>query len=224
MMRKITVLSVALAIAAAGSAFAANSLSVTSNAALNGTTKGLEVHVDPSATNTVYVQSNEPNNETHMKVRLWMSAANLDAPSSGGGRTLRFMNWRDNDDSGLPHKIFFIQRQNGNGNNWRLAVWSRNTDSNSYEYAGGTFLFSYKNTGGSGKIQLECEWTKATSGANGILDCHKVGKTGFINSHLSDSARQTDDVQLGFFDFDGFPNGVSDGNSSLYLDEYESYR
>jgi len=223
MKQKVTHLVAAIALVAAGSAFAANSLSVTNAAALEGS-KGLEVHVDPAATNSVYVQSNEPNNETHMKVRFWISAANLDAPSSGGGRVFRFMGWSDNDDLAHPHKIFFMQRQSVGSHNWRLAVWSWDSDNSKYDYVGGLFLFSYKNTGSSGKAHIECEWTKATSGANGLMTCDKLGTSQHLEKATADSARQVDLVQFGFIDFDNFPNGVSDGNSSLYLDGYESYR
>jgi hypothetical protein len=211
------------ALLVAAPALAANSLSVTGGAALNGTNFGLQVNVDNTATNAVYVQSDHPNNETHMRVVWRMKINELNAPASGAGRNFRFMNFVDSDDAANPHKILFLQRQATTGN-WRLAVWTRNTTSNAYEFSGGLFVATNLSTN---DIQLQCEWTKDTiagAGGNGIMECKRL--TGslqqFLDNDNDDDLRQTDSVQMGFFDFDSFPGAAASGNCKM--DEYESYR
>jgi hypothetical protein len=162
-----------------------------------------------------------------MKIIWRMKINELNAPASGAGRNFRFMNMVDNDDTLNPHKIMFLQRQVGSGN-WRLAVWTRDTSANAYVFAGGHFVATNLS---ANDIQEQCEWTKdPTAGATGTgsLTCTRLNPVcsnsgcTFTVSTLNDDLRQTDSVQLGFFDFDGFPGVAASGN--MKFDEYESYR
>jgi hypothetical protein len=214
----VMVLAVATLIAAAP-ASAANSLTVTAGAALNTTSFGLSVNVDPAASNAVYVQSSHPTDETHMEIRFRVRVGALTAPISGAGRNFRMLNMADDASAGTPHKIIFLQRQNTG--NWRLLAWTYN-NSSSYEFVGGFFLAGYLN---AADRHIRCEWTKATAGPNGSFRCERTDNPGsvfFQRTDISDSNFQTDLVQAGFFDFDGF--GTNGGGGALHFDEYESYR
>lgn len=216
MKSRMLVAAAALLLSGAGAAVAQNTLAVNAGAALGGTNFGMQVTAAVGASNPVFVQSDHPNAETHMRIVWRMKLDQLNAPTTGPGRNFRFMNLIDNDDAGLPHKILFLQRQSSG--NWRLAVWSRNTTGASYEFAGGHFLA----TGGStNDIKEECEFTMASGGANGEATCTRLEPAGqtFTISTLDDQNRQTDSVQFGFFDFDNFETA---GN--VKFDEYESYR
>lgn len=214
-MKKNLVVALAATLAlGAGSAFAANTLAVNAGAALNGTNFGMAITVDPAASNVVFVQSDHPNAETHIRLVWRMRFQNLTAPASGPGRSFRFLNVTDADDPANPHKVFFAQRQATTGN-WRLAAWSRNTSNSTYEFAGGLFLFAYQ---AADDVQIDCESTPGAG--NGILTCSKTGTAQtFTNSALNDGGRQTDTVALGFFDFDNFNSA-----GTAHFDEYESYR
>ena len=200
----------------ASSAFAANTLAVNAGAALNGTNFGMAITVDPTASNPVYVQSDHPTSETHIRLRWRMRFQAQTAPAAGPGRSFRFMNVGDVDSAASPHKVFFAQRQSTTGN-WRFAAWSWDTPANTYVFAGGLFLFSYL---APDDVLMECESTPATAPGNGVLTCTKVGTAQtFTNSTLNDTSRQTDNVQFGFFDFDNFNSA-----GTAHFDEYESYR
>jgi hypothetical protein len=225
-MRRRAILGLGLLLMAASPVLADNAMSVTVAAALNGTSNGLQIDIDNTASNAVYVQSDEPNAETGMRVVWRMKIDQLNAPQTGPGRNFRFMNFVDSDDTLNPHKVFFLQRQASG--NWRLAVWTRDTSASSYVFAGGHFVAT---NASANDIQMECEWTKdPTAGAtgDGTLTCTRLAPVcgnpncTFTVSTLNDDLRQTDSVQWGFFDFDGFPGAASSG--VMKFDEYESYR
>lgn len=210
----------ALVVMASPAVHADHSVTVLSNAALGGTSYGLSVNIDPAASNLVaYVESDHPVDETHMLVRFRLNLRDITgAPLGGPGAHFRFMNWIDDAQTSTPHKILFAQRQ-PNGN-WRLAVWTRNTTANTYEFVGGLFLQA---NGADADNQIECEWQKATSGANGQFGCDviagpSIGQTLQRNT-IDDGAIGTDKIRAGIFDFDSFAGG-----GDFHFDEYESYR
>lgn len=207
---------------AAAPASAVNSLVVNAGAALNATNFGLAVTVGTLAgdNNAVYVQSSHPTDETHMEIRFRVRVLSLDAPISGAGRNFRMLNMADDTAAATPHKILFLQRQNTG--NWRLLAWTY-TNGAAYEFVGGFFLAGYHN---AADRQVRCEWTKATAPSNGSFRCERTDSPGtqfFQRTDINDSNFQTDFVQVGFFDFDGFGAG-NGGGGKLDFDEYESYR
>lgn len=212
----------AVALISAMPVAAANTLTVGAGSALGGTNFGLSINVDAGAgiTNPVFVQSDHPTDETHLLLRFRLRVDGLLAPAAGAGRNFRLMNVVDDSAPATPHKIVFIQRQNTTGN-WRLHAWTY-TDGGIYEAVGGFFLANF---GGALDRQVECEWTQATAGANGIFGCFRVDTPGtqfFQRTNIDDGNYQGDQVQVGFFDFDGFPGTAA--ASQLDFDEYESYR
>ncbi len=201
---------------------AANTLTVGAGSALGGTNFGLSINVDAGAgiTNPVFVQSDHPTDETHLLLRFRLRVDGLNAPAAGAGRNFRLLNVVDDSAPATPHKVIFLQRQNTTGN-WRLVGWTY-TNAAAYEPAGAFFLANFA---GAFDRQIECEWTQATAGANGIFGCFRTDTPGtqfFLRSNISDSNFQGDQVQVGFFDFDGFPGTAA--ASQLDFDEYESYR
>ncbi len=205
---------VALALCA-GAASAQNTLAVNAGAALEGAF-GLAVNVSASATNSVYVQSDHPASETHLRLVWRMRLGALNAPASGAGRNFRFMTVHDTDIANA-HKVFFAQRQVGG--NWRLAIWSRNSGTSNYDFAGGAFIHNYA---AAVNIQFDCEMTMAPGANNGILICDRNGVEVINVTNLNDGGQQTDFVRLGFLDFDGFPGTAAAGVA--HEDGYESYR
>jgi len=163
----------------------------------------------------VYVQDNSPNGETHMVTEFKIRAQALDAPASGAGRSFRFFNWGDDQNPATPHKILFIQRQATTGN-WRFQAWTY--DNGAYTYVGGFFLFPYHS---ALSRTISCEWTQATSGANGSFRCERVDNPAqFLErTNINDTATNTDYVQVGLFDFDNF-----NGPGSFHFDDYVSTR
>ena len=198
---------------------AANSLTVNAANALGGTNFGLSINVDPAAANSVYVQSDHPTDETHLLLRFRIRVDGLNAPASGAGRSFRMLNIFDDSAPATPHKILFLQRQSTTGN-WRFTAWTY-TNANGYEFVGAFFLANYL---GAADRQIECEWTQATAGANGVFGCFRVDAPAqtFQRTNISDSNFQGDLVQVGLFDFDSFPGSAAAGQ--LDFDEYESYR
>lgn len=222
----LAVLMVAFAIlVAAAPASAANSLTVNSGAALNGTNFGLAVNVGPNIgdNNAVYVQSDHPTDETHMEIRFRLRTTTLTSPTTGPGRTFRFLNMVDDTATATPHKVFFLQRQPGSGA-WRFVAWTY-TNASAYEFIG---AFFFANHGAAVERQIRCEWTKATAPSNGSFRCERTDNPGsifFQRTDINDSNFQTDFVQAGFFDFDNFGAvGSPLGAGKVDFDEYESYR
>jgi hypothetical protein len=220
MKNRVLVAIAAVLLMSAGAAFAQNSLQVLPGAALNGTNFGMQVNVGTGggSTNAVYVQSDHPTAETHMRTVMRIKADTLNAPATGAGRNYRFANIVDSDDPALPHKVFFLQRQTTTGN-WRLAVWNK-TAADVYEFLGGAFHGTYGPT--SPDVKWDCDWTMG-----GAFTCDRtVGATtqqDVINvATVNDAGQQADSFQFGFFDFDGFPGTAAAG--SCKHDEVELYR
>ena len=71
------VIMAAAAVCLAGSAFAANTLTVNAASALNNTGFGMQVALDGPSTNNVYVQSDHPNAESHYLARFFICPSSL---------------------------------------------------------------------------------------------------------------------------------------------------
>ncbi len=214
---KVLLAGLASLLIAAVPALAANSITVTGAAAIQGSF-GMSVNLDPvaGAYDPVYVQDNSPNGETHMVTEFKIRAQALDAPASGAGRNFRFFNWGDDQNPATPHKILFAQRQATTGN-WRFLAWTY--DNGAYTYVGGFFLFPYHS---ALSRTIRCEWTQATAGANGSFRCERTDSPGtqfFERTNIDDTATNTDYVQVGLFDYDSF-----NGPGSFHFDDYVSTR
>ena len=202
---------------------AANTLTVIGpDLGLNATEYSLSINVDPAAANPVFVQSDHPDGEDHLLLRFWLKVDALQAPATGPGRNFRLLNVGDDDFVATPHKILFLQRQSaGVVHAWRFLAWTY-TNGGTYEFVGSFFLNNYA---GALERQIECEWTKATAPSNGSFGCFRVDSPGnqtFERTDINDSNFLGDYVQVGLFDFDGFPGAAAAG--ALKFDEYQSYR
>ncbi|KAB2966010.1 MAG: hypothetical protein F9K18_06120 [Thermoanaerobaculia bacterium] len=212
MKNKVLLVLAAAVVLSAGAALAQNTLTVNNTAALGGTTFGMDISIAAAATNSVYVQSDHPNAETHLLMKWRMNLVATTAPISGGGRNLRFLLVRD-ETAARNHLILFAQRQQTG--NWRLAAWTWDTVGNTYVFAGGHFLSAYAT---NLDLQEECDWTPGAG--NGTLTCTRVGSAfTFTNATLNNGGLVGDTIRTGFLDFDAF-NSVG----HVYFDEYEFYR
>jgi len=217
-MKKIGLAVLLVSAVAAVPASAVSSLAVNAGAALNGTNFGLQVIIDPTASNNTFVRSDHPTDETTLEIRFRMRINDLISPQIGPGRILRIANLRA--DAGAPHKILFIQRQETTGN-WRFIAWSLQDTGGGYAFCGSFFLDTYQ---GTADRQIRCNWTRETAagGNNGIFRCERTDLPAsqfFVRSDLDDFTQQTDAVQFGYFDFDVFA-----GSGSYDFDEAEIYR
>jgi len=211
MKNKVLVAIAAVVLLSAGAAVAQNTLAVNGTCALGGTSFGMDITVGAAANNAVYVQSDHPASETHLRLVWRTSLQNAAAPASGAGRNFRFMLVRD-ETTGRNHKILFLQRQQTTGN-WRIAAWSYDETGGAYTFAGGHFFAPYQN---AIDVQEECEWTQG-----GTLTCTRTDNPSFTftSGTLNDGSNVADTVRFGFLDFDNF-NSAGD----VCFDEYESYR
>jgi len=228
--KKSLLLSVALLLViGALPALAANSIAV-NGPGLNSTNFKLAItdEDDCGAADTpVFVQSDEPNNESHIKMKFYLNAETLTAPPAGGGRAFRFLNLQDADDPANPVAILFLQRQSTTGK-WRLVGWIRDTETPGWIYAGSLFAFDYQSA--ASQPQFECDWYAAGAANTARFTCMKVGTPQVFDTGttLPTNDRGVDSVQIGFFDYDGYggvtgPN-MCTGGGALNFDEYESYR
>lgn len=211
MKNKVLLVLAAAVLLSAGAALAQNTLTVNNTAALGGTNFGMDISVAAGATNSVYVQSDHPNAETHLLMRFRLNLVAATAPISGAGRNVRFLRVFDQAANRF-HTILFAQRQQTG--NWRLAAWSFDTVANAYVFAGGHFLSAYAT---NLDIQEECDWTPGTG--TGILTCTRVGSAFTFNNTTLNNNFVADSISTGLFDFDGY-NSVG----HVYYDEYEFYR
>jgi hypothetical protein len=97
-------------------AFAENSLVVNSTAALNGTTKGLQVTCDPVGTKAVYVQTDQPASEKHYKASFFLRVAGLNLKSGG---TIRIAHLLTN----LGDRVRLNLRRTSNGDVYLDLYW-----------------------------------------------------------------------------------------------------
>jgi hypothetical protein len=208
--KALLVLAVAVLLSA-GAALAQNTLTVNATAALGGTNFGMDISVASGATNSVYVQSDHPNAETHLLMKWRLSLGAATAPSSGAGRNFRFLRVYDQAANRFFLVLFAQRQQTGN---WRLAAWSFDSVSNQYTFAGGHFLTQYAN---AEDMQESCDWTAGAG--TGALTCTKVGTGQTFTASNLNSNFVGDSISTGFFDFDNF-NSVG----HVYFDEYEFYR
>ena len=214
MKRTVTFLVYAVILLVASVTMAANTVSVTPGAALNGTNFGLNVNLD--GTNTVaYVSSDHPNNEKVYRARFWIDQRNLQIPlGDAANNHLRFFIGVDQDGPG-QHIIGFLTKSADDGG-YHFIVWVEADTPNDFKLGGNIFL------GNALPRQVEVEWAAATApGAN----------DGFIQISRVDNPAQTSgrsDIDNDTVDVDRFRIGVFNNPVPLstfyYMDEFESFR
>jgi len=213
-MKKVLTLA-AVAVLAASTAFAANTITVTNGAAMNGTTFGMQTNLDGS-TNNVFVESQHPNNETHYRARFWLNVATTAIVQQN--RSLRI--GALGDDVAGQHVILFLRR-NGSDNSFRINTWYK-ADTGNFVAGPGMFLTSQTNPNQA--RQLEVEWTAASAPAanDGELVVRRLAPTTADEtaSNLDTDTLQVDNFRMGLLAGSG--NNASAG--AYHFDEFESYR
>jgi hypothetical protein len=92
----------------ASAALAENTLAVTSTAALQGTTRGLQVTCDPAGTKSVYVQTSHPALEKHYKASFFLRLNGLNLTA---GQRVRIARLQTN----LGERVRVLLRKASNG-------------------------------------------------------------------------------------------------------------
>ena len=199
---------VALFLAVAATANAA-SLTVNNACALNATTWGLEVN--KATVGDAYVRSDHPTDETHMLIRFWIDADNINIPQVEGQNAFQFL--RGGHEGVGATLVAFLKRGVASGN-YRLTVYARRDDGpNTYKLAGEGFLQLF----GGVPSQVEIEWTRGNPGTVTA----KVNGTQIFTNTVLNVAAEIDTVRWGVFAGDG---PAIPGDATFCLDEYESYR
>lgn len=217
MSKYLKVFAVALVAMVAGTAMAANNVTVNAGAALNGTNYGLEVNIEDNATST-YVVSEHPTDEKVFRALFWINPANLaDVSDVPGNNWFRF--FAAADDTNGQHIVLFLKKSIAN-RNWRVTVYKRKN--NGYFEMAGEFFWTLGSD--PQPFQMQVEWSAADPGLqNGYISVTKVSNgTGITFNTADDSNFEVDKVLIGFLNYDNFDPGASGG--SYYFDEYESYR
>lgn len=209
------------------SAFAANSLGVSTGAALNGTSNGLEVTVDGS-TNNVFVESVHPNNETHYRARFFICPGALDLAPNTSVRIAAI-----GDDTLGQHIMVFLRRDVPGVDQWLLNTWVSVSDGSPGTYQFGTSTFLAINGAGAESCAtnsdahrwFEIEFTAGT-GADGQVAVRRLVYNGsnlvekFVSNRDTDTL-QVDNIRIGALAGSGANAAAA---SSYFFDEFESYR
>ena len=221
---KIFLLAVLLIVSTAGNAFAANSLDVNANAALQGSF-GLEVLIDGADNlGEAYVVSDHPVTETTYNFKFLIDPTNLTAAAE------RFfiMGSIKKTDPPVRNFLLIYLRRSGNGQFWEIQSNVRD-DSNSFQ----AWQAPIKICGDAGTaipctsvapVEFEFQWQAASApGANdGSLRILKNGTVRVEFLNIDNDAQTIDEALFGAI----FMSNATQGNAagSYYFDEFVSTR
>lgn len=216
MNRIMLTLAVAIALAAVPAVVAQNSLVVTEDAGLNGTMFGLELRYEPGQLNLEYVQDTNPSNEIVYRAAWWMdvnSFAGVD-PSRNFFFYTHGTNIASPDDPPLPviRGLVFTK-------DVRRAIRFEAWDNQNNLRGTNSCMVPV-----SGEIQVEVNWTAGNVPNPGSLN-YKIFEGGVMTCDMTVPGG----IQNGFIDIDfqSLQTRPADGvtaNSTLYVDEFESFR
>lgn len=214
-MSRVLLATVAVMALAAVPSMAQNSLDVNGTAALNGTSFGLELMFQPGQSNIAFVQDDSPSAETVYRAAWWMDANNFD----GVEPARNFFFFAHGDNAAFPGPPLPIIRAlifTVNGNKaFRMSVWD---NANNPKGILGCLIPS------SGPIQVEFEWTAGNVPTPGDL-VYRVFDGGVeICEESVAGGIQNGFITANFQSFQTRPEGGVQSNTSLYIDEFESFR
>ena len=224
------VIMAAAAVCLAGSAFAANTLTVNAASALNNTGFGMQVALDGPSTNNVYVQSDHPNAESHYLARFFICPSSLALDPNTSVRVLAI-----GDATLGQHVIGFLRRDMPGGgiDQWLFNTWISASDSTPTTYLFGTSTFVVTNGAGAESCLttspahrwFEIEYTAGT-GADGSLYVRRLVYNGSTLVEKSVLARNTDTLKVDNIRIGALAgSGVNaSGVGDYKFDEFESYR
>ncbi len=194
---------------------AQNTLSVTNTSALEGN-YGLEINLDGTSSDKAYVETNAPNNETHVKVRFMLRAEN--ATNIKDDSSLRILYFA-RDVAPAVFLVGFLRHdlENDGDRTYRFNVWARQNSGN-FTFVGGVWL-SFDNSPKT--HQLEVEW-RAGNG-DGFVCVRRLTPSykEVCKNNLATSAFDIDYFRFGLVQN---PAAQVNGAVTYYLDEFEAYR
>lgn len=223
---KMAVVSVALValVLVPGSSYAANNLVVV-QPGLNGTGNALEVNLEPGQSNNVFVESSDPNDETHYRIKFWLDPSNLDLPCNQSVRMGAIGSFADGGSGGGQRIVIFLRRACAGATDiYQINAWGMEDSGYPATYR---FLIGvYAGLVASPQpFQFELEWTAATGPAtsDGIYKVSRLGP--------NPGSQQVTDLDMSDFTVQYIRIGALAGsgskvlsNSSYLFDEFESYR
>jgi hypothetical protein len=239
-MRKVLVLTTLAVFGFAFTAMAANNLTVTGSAALDGS-YGLSVNIDGSDNlGDAYVVSDHPSGETVYRFSFKIHPGTLDMDV--GAAPFRYFLVGDGSMSGgTPPHFLFVYLMKAQSGLWRLQVNARQDDASFKEWDLALPLCDSADPNGSigcntiTSIPIQVEW--AASSAPGANDGYlKVGRSwddgASYTSYIDITGLDNDEyvVDAAWFGAIFMANGThnnpvgSDAAGSYYFDSFESYR
>lgn len=222
-------LALILLLAAGTSAWGANQLVVTAASAMgpssssacgvSGEGCGLEIRMDnpvmTGSTNTVYLETNTPNNETAINGSFYINPANVTMSNVVGQNHLQIGYLADTSDN--VHVVFFLHRQPDN--TWFITIWYKNSNTNNFSFCCNGFLTGFN--GVNNPTLFEFEWA---SGAPGYFRAYRTidapGASRILmmqNTNLTNSGQDVDRFLVGMLN----PNNHFPGTfGTLRMDEF----
>lgn len=210
-----------LSLALAPAAFAANTITVVTPG-LNSTANAMRVNLDDTS-NNVYVETQEPNGETHYKIRFWVDPTSLATLAPNTSIRIGAVN-----STAHGQRLVFFLRHDAPGSTpqFQVNAWGLQDTGEPANY---TFLRGVNIGPVSGAVpnQIEIEWTRSQGSGqnNAVFRIRRItpGNVGVdqILSNLTMFNFLVDDARFGVLAGSG-TNMLSAG--SYKFDEFESYR
>lgn len=200
----------------ASAAFAENSLVVNSTAALNGTTKGLQVTCDPVGTKAVYVQTNQPALEKHYKASFFLRVNGLNLKSGANIRIAHLL-------TNLGDRVRLNMRRASNGDIY-LDLQYRTEGMTSYTSKALLLTTAAaKNT--TRKVVLEWQSDSANGKGDGFIKLSRSTSNFTTFTTLTVTAIDNDTMRIDAMRIGLLANWGSCATKTAYhFDEFDSVR
>ena len=205
----------------ASAAFASNSLTVTSPGLAPGPTttgKKLQVNCDGS-TNNVYVETQEPNGETHYKATFSWSPGNLNLDAD---KLLRIGAINTN----LGQNLLIFVRRNTGDNGWGVKVKFKDDVDATFRGLPYQFIMLQSVPAGTTRL-ITVEWQSDSSegAGDGFIKVTKANTDGGSPASKTKTDVNNDDstIELGRFGVLGGSGNICNGGA-FYFDEFSSFR
>ena len=200
----------------ASAAIAENSLVVNSTAALNGTTKGLQVTCDPAGTKAVYVQTDQPASEKHYKATFFLRANNIALKS---GTSIRIAHLQTN----LGNRVFVDMRRASNGDIYLDLSW-RTEGMGSFSKKSLLFTPAAAKSA-TRKVMLEWQTDNSNGATNGFIKLSRSTSNFSTFSTVSATAIDNDTMRIDAMRIGLLARWSScSSKTSFHFDEFDSIR
>lgn len=200
----------------ASAAFAENSLVVNSTAALNGTTKGLQVTCDPAGSKAVYVQTNQPALEKHYKASFFLRVNGLALKSDGKIRIAHLL-------TNLGDRVRLWLRRASNGDIY-LDLQYRTEGMSSFSKKSLLLTPSAQKTT-TRKVVLEWQSDSANGKGDGFIKLQRSTTDFNTFSTISVTSIDNDTMRIDAMRIGLLSNwGNCSAKNSYHFDEFDSVR